>query len=199
MSDVPPTPPPTPPPPPPPPPPPASPLPGPAGVPPPPIAGAGLDRPLAGFWIRFGGYVLDQILYGLLVVPFAIVGVILIVQAFDDCVTLDGEITCPEGAPDAGPIALGVVAIVAGVVVVAFVYLRALARTGRTWGRSIVGVTVIRQDDGAPPGWGKAIGRTLFEGLISPILFNLGFLWMLWDDRNQTWHDKVAGTLVVRG
>ena len=27
----------------------------------------------------------------------------------------------------------------------------------------------------------------------------LGFFWIGWDDRKQGWHDKLAGTLVVRG
>jgi uncharacterized RDD family membrane protein YckC len=26
----------------------------------------------------------------------------------------------------------------------------------------------------------------------------LGFLWALWDKNNQTWHDKIAGTEVIR-
>ena len=26
----------------------------------------------------------------------------------------------------------------------------------------------------------------------------LGYLWMLWDRRRQTWQDKLGGTLVVR-
>jgi uncharacterized RDD family membrane protein YckC len=26
----------------------------------------------------------------------------------------------------------------------------------------------------------------------------LGFLWALWDNKQQGWHDKLAGTLVVK-
>ena len=29
-------------------------------------------------------------------------------------------------------------------------------------------------------------------------IFYLGYLWMLWDDKKQTWHDKVVGSSVVR-
>jgi uncharacterized RDD family membrane protein YckC len=25
----------------------------------------------------------------------------------------------------------------------------------------------------------------------------LGYLWMLWDDKNQTWHDKVVNSVVI--
>lgn len=33
---------------------------------------------------------------------------------------------------------------------------------------------------------------------LSIIVFFLGFLWMLLDGDKQTWHDKIAGTVVVR-
>jgi uncharacterized RDD family membrane protein YckC len=36
-----------------------------------------------------------------------------------------------------------------------------------------------------------------FGYLLSALPLGLGFLWMLWDARRQTWHDKLAGTLVV--
>ena len=26
----------------------------------------------------------------------------------------------------------------------------------------------------------------------------LGFLWMLWDDEDQTWHDKICDTVVIK-
>ena len=38
----------------------------------------------------------------------------------------------------------------------------------------------------------------MFAGFISGQICYLGYLWMLWDGKNQTWHDKVAGTFVVR-
>jgi uncharacterized RDD family membrane protein YckC len=33
--------------------------------------------------------------------------------------------------------------------------------------------------------------------LLSALPLGLGFLWMLWDARRQTWHDKLARTVVV--
>jgi uncharacterized RDD family membrane protein YckC len=26
----------------------------------------------------------------------------------------------------------------------------------------------------------------------------MGYMWMLWDPERQTWHDKMAGSIVVR-
>ena len=35
-------------------------------------------------------------------------------------------------------------------------------------------------------------------GIFSLVVAGLGFLWMLWDPERQTWHDRVAGTYVVK-
>jgi uncharacterized RDD family membrane protein YckC len=34
--------------------------------------------------------------------------------------------------------------------------------------------------------------------LFSLVVAFLGFLWAGWDREKQTWHDKIAGTVVVR-
>jgi uncharacterized RDD family membrane protein YckC len=38
----------------------------------------------------------------------------------------------------------------------------------------------------------------LFAVVISSNILYLGFLWMLWDGDRQTWHDKIAGTVVIK-
>jgi len=129
---------------------------------------------------------------------FAIPGAILIGASFRDCVTIDDEIFCPDGSPNAAMIAGGIVLIIAGLLIVAFIYLRSLGRTGQTWGRKIVGIKVIGETSGEPIGFGRALGRQLFAGFISAQIFYLGYLWMLWDDKKQTWHDKVVGSIVVK-
>ena len=37
-----------------------------------------------------------------------------------------------------------------------------------------------------------------FAYIPSMLVLGLGFLWIAWDPRKQSWHDKLAGTLVVR-
>lgn len=44
--------------------------------------------------------------------------------------------------------------------------------------------------------FGRATGRH-FSKWISAIILLIGYLMMLWDDKKQTLHDKIAGTLVV--
>jgi uncharacterized RDD family membrane protein YckC len=152
---------------------------------------------LAGFGSRLGGYLLDSLLYGLLWVPFLVIGIVLIAMGLEDCVTFNDEIVC-AGREKPGLIAAGVIVMVVGFLVVVFVYFRALAKTGQTWGRKLVGIRVVDANTRGVPGWGKAIGRQLFAGFISANILYLGYLWMLWDDQNQTWHDKVASTLVLK-
>jgi uncharacterized RDD family membrane protein YckC len=44
---------------------------------------------------------------------------------------------------------------------------------------------------------GQAIGR-YFAYLVSALPLCLGFIWIGIDKRNQGWHDKLAGTVVIR-
>ena len=50
----------------------------------------------------------------------------------------------------------------------------------------------------APSAAGAAVGRYLFAAFISGNFLLLGYLWSLWDDRKQTWHDKVVSSVVVK-
>ena len=43
----------------------------------------------------------------------------------------------------------------------------------------------------------NAIGR-YFAKIVSAIIIFIGYLMMLWDDKKQTLHDKMASTLVVK-
>lgn len=168
---------------------------------PPPGYAVGGER--AGFGARFGSFLLDGLLYGLLSAVFVVPGVFAIIAAFDGCYTIEfgdevSDVICPPGKPSGGLIALAVVLFAAAVVVTAVLYVRALGRTGQTWGRKIVGVKVVGKDTGQPLGVGKAFGRTAFAWIISGNFCYLGYLWMLWDGEKQTWHDKVVGAVVVR-
>ena len=42
------------------------------------------------------------------------------------------------------------------------------------------------------------IGR-YFARWLSAIPLLLGYFWMLWDPKKQTWHDKLVSTIVVKG
>ncbi len=69
--------------------------------------------------------------------------------------------------------------------------------SGQTPGKAILGLKIVRADGGAKLGLGKAILR-LIGYAISGIVIYLGFLWIIWDKEKQGWHDKIAGTYVIK-
>jgi uncharacterized RDD family membrane protein YckC len=158
---------------------------------------------LAGFWIRFASWLLDSILYGLLMAVFIIPAAVLLGNAFDGCVSIEDsdpnsfDIVCPPGSPNGGAIAGAIVLGLIGVLVAAFLYVRALGK-GQTWGMKIANVKLVRAADGLPVGFGAALGRSLFANIFSSSILYLGYLWAAWDDNKQTWHDKIISSYVVR-
>jgi uncharacterized RDD family membrane protein YckC len=67
---------------------------------------------------------------------------------------------------------------------------------GTTLGGIICQLRLVRTD-GAPVGFSEALVRGL-TGIFSLAVFGLGFLWILKDPDRQAWHDRVAGTYVVK-
>jgi len=67
--------------------------------------------------------------------------------------------------------------------------------TGRTVGKWLMGLKVVRAD-GNPPTIGRSLIRFIGYGL-SAIVFWLGYLWVLIDADRQAWHDHMAKTWVV--
>jgi uncharacterized RDD family membrane protein YckC len=67
---------------------------------------------------------------------------------------------------------------------------------GQTAGMRILGIYIVRVD-GTPFTMKQAAVRHLLGYPLSTASFFLGFLWMLWDPRQQGWHDKLARTIVV--
>jgi uncharacterized RDD family membrane protein YckC len=67
---------------------------------------------------------------------------------------------------------------------------------GSTIGGIVCNIQVVRLD-GRQIDWATAIVRAL-GCFLSLVAAGLGFFWMLFDNERQTWHDKIAGTVVVR-
>ena len=67
---------------------------------------------------------------------------------------------------------------------------------GTTVGGLVFHLQVIRVD-GRPIDWETAIVRAL-ACFLSMVVVGLGFFWIAFDSGKQGWHDKIAGTAVVR-
>jgi uncharacterized RDD family membrane protein YckC len=70
------------------------------------------------------------------------------------------------------------------------------ATKATTIGGIICSLKIVRLDD-RPLDWGVAIVRAL-GGFLSLFVAGLGFIWVAFDDEKQSWHDKIAGTTIVR-
>ncbi|MCY3948714.1 MAG: RDD family protein [Acidimicrobiaceae bacterium] len=88
---------------------------------------------------------------------------------------------------------------------------------GQTVGKRIVDIRVVNESTGRPPGWGRSLIRwavplvpfallAVFLPLAGEVLTLLAavvsvascYLSITWDRKNQGWHDKAAGTFVVK-
>jgi uncharacterized RDD family membrane protein YckC len=67
---------------------------------------------------------------------------------------------------------------------------------GTTIGGIVIGLKVVRVD-GDPVTFAVALVRALAAAFSIVVLF-LGFLWIAWDAERQGWHDKIAGTVVLK-
>ncbi len=65
-----------------------------------------------------------------------------------------------------------------------------------TPGKMILKIEVIEERDFQTPSFLVSLNRAIGR-VISEMLFYLGFAWAFLDPKRQTWHDKLAKTLVV--
>jgi uncharacterized RDD family membrane protein YckC len=71
-----------------------------------------------------------------------------------------------------------------------------VAWRGTTLGGLVAGLRVVRTD-GRAMDRPTAVVRAL-AAMLSVLCLGLGWFWASWDPRRQTWHDRIAGTVVVR-
>jgi uncharacterized RDD family membrane protein YckC len=70
---------------------------------------------------------------------------------------------------------------------------------GQSWGKVVTGLRTVSADDLRPIGGPRGMLRWLVDLVCSwvTVLEVLNYLWPLWDDRNQTWADKAARSVVL--
>jgi len=69
-------------------------------------------------------------------------------------------------------------------------------RTGQSWGKQALGIKLLRMDNGQPVGGGMAFVRDLAH-FLDGLPCYIGYLWPIWDDRRQTFADKIISTVVI--
>jgi len=136
------------------------------------------EQEYAGFWIRTGAAIIDTILMLIIILPIltAIYGADYwlsesFVQGFWDVMF---NYILPAIA-----------------VIIFWVYKSA------TPGKMATRLTIVDAKTGGKPSTGQFIGRYLGY-YVSMIPLFLGIIWVGIDKRKQGWHDKLAGTVVIR-
>jgi uncharacterized RDD family membrane protein YckC len=150
----------------------------------------GPSGPRAGFWARFGAYLLDYLL--LAIVPGIVIAIGLANSNLTHA-TYGSHITYTSNS--VSPLVwIGYILLVL-LPIVYFVYFEG-GPTGQTLGKKAVGIRIVDYRTGGPIGYGRAFIRYLGR-IVSGAVCLLGYLWMLWDREKQTWHDKFAADVVV--
>lgn len=64
-------------------------------------------------------------------------------------------------------------------------------------GKAILGLQVVSSNDGKPFGFWKMVLRECIVKSASSSVFLLGYIWILIEERNRGWHDKILDSYVV--
>lgn len=157
--------------------------------------------PFASWGARLGATLLDGLIFNLIPMGLIIAGYAQIISsAVDDinnCDVSGTYSTCDTSSSVPGS---AVVLLLIGIVLsfVAGLLMCYLEGTkGQTPGKKMLGIMVLREIDGRPLGFGMAFVRRLCHGLDSAACW-IGYLWPLWDEKKQTFADKIVKSVVVK-
>ncbi|HWW08579.1 RDD family protein [Collimonas sp.] len=131
-----------------------------------------------GFWLRVWASLIDTVL--MLIVIFPILFAVY------------GREELASGVTLSGPANILISYILPAAVVIAFWYARQA-----TPGKMAIGARIVDAKTGAAPSLQQNAIRYVGY-FVSTIPLCLGLIWVGIDKRKQGWHDKLAGTVVVR-
>jgi len=134
----------------------------------------------AGFWLRVVATIIDTVLVVLITSPMLIS-----VYGWD---YFDNE----KGRTIAGPAEILIGWVLPAIAVIVF-----WMKKQATPGKMALSLRILDATTGNKPSPGQFVGR-YFGYLVSMLPFFLGLIWVAFDKRKQGWHDKLAGTVVVK-
>jgi uncharacterized RDD family membrane protein YckC len=147
-----------------------------------------------GFWARLGASIIDSVLVMLVIAPFWwwLYGQEVLAELSTSFDTSTAVLSSTSLELARGPLDVLLSYVFPAIAVVVFWITRQA-----TPGKMLLGMRIVDARTGGPLSAGQAIGRYLGYYLCIFSLF-LGFIWVAFDARKQGWHDKLAGTVVVR-
>lgn len=134
----------------------------------------------AGFWVRVGATLIDSILIMLITLP-----ILISIYGWD-------YLLMEETGLIAGPADFLITWVLPAVAIIVFWITKQA-----TPGKMAISAKMVDASSGMAPSTGQCIGRYLAY-FISMFPLCLGILWVAFDRKKQGWHDKLAGTVVVR-
>ncbi|MFF1925492.1 RDD family protein [Streptomyces sp. NPDC058221] len=137
--------------------------------------GYGGMPPFAGWWSRFAAILLDCIV---IAVPYGIL------------VGIGAGIGGGAGS------AIAMLGILVGIGLGLFKLYKE-GTTGQFIGKKALGISLLREADGRPLGFGMAFVRYLAH-FVDSVACYIGWLWPAWDPKKQTFADKICSTVVVK-
>ena len=147
-------------------------------------------EPKAGFWLRFIAHLCDSINCLVITIPFQLAGMLI----SDSSKTSDADGFARFPGYETG--ASGLMTIL-GMIAALYVLAYWTGSRGGSPLRVRLGVLVLDENDGSYIGIKRAVYRGLMSNVSQLALF-LGYFWMLWNPQSQTWHDRVAHSVVVK-
>ena len=157
-------------------------------APPPTLGGLGYNAeiPYAGFWVRFGAYLIDSIIVFVATVVVSVgLGILLGLLAGATGSVLD--------VSQGGPLTYLSYLISFTISIGYFIYGWGM---GSTRGMRFFRLAVVDAETGQPIGFSRA-GVRYLGYVISVLPCYIGLIWAAFDPRKQGWHDKIANTLVI--
>ncbi len=142
------------------------------------------DLEYVGFWIRAIASLVDSVLVALVI---AAIGAIVFGMGY-----FRGGVGGGIGADIKGPSDLLLSIALPAALTLLFWFTRQA-----TPGKMIFSARIVDANTGAAPSSGQCVLRYLGY-FVSMLGLGLGFIWVGIDQRKQGWHDKLAGTVVVR-
>jgi len=86
--------------------------------------------------------------------------------------------------------------LLAGIAVTAYNRWYQAGKTGQSWGKKVLNMSLIGEQTGQPIGPGKAFLRDICH-IVDSVICYIGFLFPLWDAKRQTLADKIMQTVVI--
>ena len=137
-----------------------------------------IDLEYVGFWARVGATLIDSLLILVICSP-------ILTAFYGPSYWQDTDLV-------KGPVDFLISWVLPSVAVILFwIYKQA------TPGKMAISARIVDAATGNAPSSAQMIGR-YFAYFVSVVPFCLGLIWVAFDARKQGWHDKLAGTVVVR-